>query len=460
MWAFRTFIRVQFLAVLEGRMLRHSLLVALILSIPALAQQSDPDLARYIDSIPAIDNHSHVVAPDMQHDTQYDALRCELLPATPGLSPANLRFGPDLIAAWKALWGFEGHTEADANSKDLTARIAAVRQSHPGTAYHDWVLQQSGIDITLANRVAMAPQLSKEHFRWVPYDDALLFPLDNSALKAANPDRKVLFGMEEAILKTYVADSGLKELPKSPKDYVDKVVKPTLQRQKAGGAVAIKFEAAYLRSLDFDPKALPDVGMLAYSLPKSASDALPRDFTVQYKGLQDYLFHQIAIEAGRLGLAVHIHTGFGCGEYFNDAGSDPMLLINVLNDPELRHTNFVLLHGGSPFNAHITSLIIKPNVYVDTSVLELLFSPPELARILRPWLESMPEHILFGTDASPFGPGENWEETEWLGSRNFRRALSLALTQMMSEGIITRDRAKEIANSILRENAQNLYFKK
>ena len=441
-------------------MRRCTLTLAFIFIATALqAQQPDPELTKHIDSIQAIDNHSHVVAPDLEHDKNYDALRCDQLPGN-ALPMANLRFGPDLISAWKGLWGFEGHTEADANSPDLKARIAAARLAHPGPAFHDWVLQQSNIDIVLANRIAMAPQLSKEHFRWVPYDDALLFPLNNSALKAANPDRKALFEMEEPILKSYVADSGLKEIPRSLDDYVEKVVKPTLQRQKAAGAVAIKFEAAYLRSLDFDPLASHSMASLKYSLQPLATKAIPAQFVADYKLLQDYLFHQIALEAGRLGLAVHIHTGLGCGEYFNDAGSDPMLLINVLNDPELRHTNFVLLHGGSPFNAHITSLIAKPNVYVDTSVLELIYSPPELARMMRPWLEIMPEHILFGTDASPFGPGENWEETTWLGSRNARRAIAIALTQMMNEDVITRDRAKEIANSILRGNAENLYFKK
>src|SRR5689334_21994914 len=174
----------------------------------AFAQQPDPELTQYIDSIKAIDNHSHVVAPDLEHDKSYDALRCDQLPGN-ALPMANLRFGPDLIAAWKGLWGFEGHTEADANSKDLAARIATARQAHPGPAFHDWILQQSNIDIVIANRVAMAPQLSKEHFRWVPYDDALLFPLDNSKLKASSPDRKVLFGMEEPILKSYLTDSGL-----------------------------------------------------------------------------------------------------------------------------------------------------------------------------------------------------------------------------------------------------------
>ena len=98
-----------------------------------------------------------------------------------------------------------------------------------------------------------------------------------------------------------------------------------------------------------------------------------------------------------------------------------MRLSSVLNDPALRRTVFVLLHGGSPTERTAAALIVKPNVYVDTSSLELLWSPAELARTLRPWLETMPEHVMFGTDAGPWGPGAGWEETTWLGSRKTRR---------------------------------------
>jgi predicted TIM-barrel fold metal-dependent hydrolase len=134
-----------------------------------------------------------------------------------------------------------------------------------------------------------------------------------------------------------------------------------------------------------------------------------------------------------------------------------MLLDSVLNDPALRKTNFVLLHGGAPFDRHNAVLIVKPNVYVDTSVLELLYSPAELARIMRPWLEMVPEHVIFGTDAGSFGPGFGWEETTYVASQKGRRAVGIVLTQMMQEGVITRDRAKEIANDILRKNALDLY---
>jgi hypothetical protein len=52
-----------------------------------------------------------------------------------------------------------------------------------GAGYFDWLLQQSGVDIVLANRVTMAPQLGAAHFRWVPYGDAPLFPLTTARRK-------------------------------------------------------------------------------------------------------------------------------------------------------------------------------------------------------------------------------------------------------------------------------------
>lgn len=216
--------------------------------------------------------------------------------------------------------------------------------------------------------------------------------------------------------------------------------------------MAIKFELAYLRSLDLQ-RVPHDVAAGVYA--RYASGAAPD--AAGYTQLQDFLFRDIAIRAGRLGLAVHIRTGSGCGSYFDERGSDPMLLVPVLNDPALRQTNFALLHGGAPFDRHNTTLITKPNVWVDTSVLGLLYSPAELARIIRPWLETMPEHVIFGTDAGPFGPGMGWEEATWIGSRKARRALGMALTEMMREGIVTEARAKEIANRVLRQNAMEFY---
>jgi uncharacterized protein len=435
--------------------MRRWILAVFCVSLVAVnlsAQEPDAQLMQYIDTIKLVDNHAHVVAPDMEHDTNYDALRCETLPASASsMPPANARFGPDISGAWKALYGVSADSDSAENLKKVTAGQKAVRDRE-GAGYFDWVLAQAGYDVVLANRVSMAPQLDAKHFKWVPYDDALLFPLNNSALKSASPDRRILFEAEEGHLKEYVAAAGLKSLPGTLDEYVAKVVVPTLQYQRKNGAVAIKYEVAYLRSLDFEPASRDEAGKIYAQYVAGGSPS-----ATDYKRLQDYLFHEIAVQAGQLGLAIHIHTGSGCGEYFNDPGSDPMLLSSVLNDATLRKTNFVLLHGGSPFDRHNMALIVKPNVWVDTSVLELLLSPQEFARVMRPWLETMPEHVIFGTDAGPFGPGFGWEETTWVASRKARRALGIVLTQMMTDGVVSRDRAKEIAERVLRKNAVELY---
>ena len=177
----------------------------------------------------------------------------------------------------------------------------------------------------------------------------------------------------------------------------------------------------------------------------------------EYKTLQDFLFRFIASECGRLGLAVHLHTMAGAGSYFEIAGANPLLLESIFNDPELRRTRFVMVHGGWPFTREIAALLTKPNVYLDYSAQSLLLTPATLAQSLREWLEWVPEKVLFGTDAYPYSDELGWEESAWIAAKRGREALAIALTEMLRDGEISRDRALELARMVLRENARNLY---
>jgi hypothetical protein len=208
----------------------------------------------------AIDNHAHVVRP-VDGDTEYDALPFALLdPPLPGVegSPGPLRNDyPWFLRAWKALYGYP---HADATPEHLKDAVALKKKAiaQRGAAYPAWVLDQEGVDIVLANRVAMGPELSAPRFRWVPYADALLFPLDNSTQKATNRDYAAFYPAEEHLLKRYLAESDMTALPATLSEYCRTVVTRTLERHKAAGAVAEKLEAAYLRRLDFGPAAEAD----------------------------------------------------------------------------------------------------------------------------------------------------------------------------------------------------------
>jgi hypothetical protein len=380
---------------------------------------ADPQIAAGIANIKAIDNHAHPVsptAPGEPPDRDFDALPVDNL--EPQSDPVRLRAGsPEILEAHRMLAG--------------AARTPAQ------------VLDKLGIGVMLANRVAMGSGLPRERFLWVPYADALLFPLPNDSM-IHNSDQKAFFALEEKLLKRYYGELGIAGRPGSLDEYLAEVVRATLERQKQGGTVAEKFELAYLRPLDIGN-------------PSKAQAEAAWTGKGDYKDLQDYIFRFIAGECGRLGMAVHFHSSAGAGSYFNVAGVNPMLMEPLLDDPALRKTNFVFLHGAWPYTRELTALLTKPNVYADFSDQDLILYPSELAQNIRRWLEFVPEKILFATDAYPYSNDLGWEESGYIAAKTGREALALALTGMVRDGEIGRARAVDLARMVLRDNARELY---
>jgi uncharacterized protein len=409
----------------------------------------DTALTTAIGRIRAIDNHTHVnsTAPG---DSESDALPLEAL--LPFDLPVRLRpDAPEWLAAYRALYGYPHADLSEAHLTELRGTMQRVAREQ-GDKFPEWVLDRIGTETMLANRVAMGPGLAPPRFLWVSYVDALLFPLSNKAEGATTPDRAKLYPLEEKLLRRYLDDLRVAQLPATLDGYVQTVVTPTLERQRQAGAVAVKFEAAYLRSLDFDAIS-PDAAGRVYARYVRGGEPSAAD----YKALQDFLFRHIAREAGRVGLAVHIHSFEGAGAFFRAAGADPLLLEPALNDPALRRTNFVIVHGGGIFASHAGAMLWKPNVYADISAMTLIYTPATLAGVLREWLLQYPEKVLFGTDAAAFGPDSGWELAAWIGTTTGRQALAIALSEMVRNGEVKRGRAEEIATMVMRINSAKLY---
>ena len=411
----------------------------------------DSQLATEIAKIKAIDNHAHPVRPVLSgpKDTDYDALPVELM--DPYTEPVRTREGsPLVIDAWRALFGYRYTDRAPEHVRELRDRKKQLLEEK-GESYANWVLDQLGIETMLANRVSMGPGLAPPRFLWVPFEDALMYPLNNASLAAKNSDYKSFYADEERLLKRYLRECGVGEPPASLDAYLQKVVTPTLERHKRGGAIAVKFEAAYLRPLSFEDVPRAEAARIySGARDRPAADA-------DYKKLQDFIFRYIAAECGRLGLAVHLHAAAGAGGYFHIAGANPLLLETLFNDPKLRPINFVMLHGGWPFTREIAALLSKPNAYADFSEQTFMNYPRTVAQVIREWLEYAPEKVLFATDAYPFSEEMSWEEAGWVASTTGREALGLALTEMLHDGEITRERALELARMVLRDNARKLY---
>jgi len=425
-------------------MLRLIITLVIIINTSFLKGQTvpDPALLSEIIKIKAIDNHSHYLPFNKDAVNQPEPENG--LGKTPFLYPVRLRVdNPEYMEAWKFLYDYKYKDMNSDHTKEVLETKLLLMQEK-GEDWPTWILDKNEIQIGFVNLPSLGPGLQNSRFRWVPFADALISPFNRQ-------ENKYVLG---ATIKKIMSVLQEERLPSSLGEYTSNIVTKILKGWKKNGAIAIKIALAYKRTLDFKIVPKAEAEQIYFSLSNN-NDISEND----YKNLEDYLFHFLAREAGNIGFAVHIHTGIGADPYFNISGSNPMLLESVFNDPELRNTNFVIIHGGWPFDKQTGVLLIKPNVYADFSAQTFLRSTRALSQTLRAWLEWYPEKIFFGTDSysDPNTPLSDWEEKLWLTNKSSREALAIALTEMMNDGEITQEAALHLAQMVLRDNAVQLY---
>jgi len=407
--------------------------------VPAIYQR----LLEKIKTIKIFDHHAH---PGFGDDSDVDAQ------ATP---PQHLPFreretNPELVAAVKSLFDYPYSDMSPEHMNWLQERSNRAEKAG-GTGYWDKILDQCGIDSSVANRVAMAGYLNPQRFRWVFFVDSFLFPFDNKSVIAENPDEGVYIPLQEKVLHRYMKQAGVSGLPATFDAYL-RFISRVLEENKKNGGIAEKFEAGYFRSLYFaDPPR--ESAAAVYQKYHSGGVPTPAD----YKIFQDYVFRYLVTEGGRLQLPVHIHTAVGEGDYFRLRNGDVLNLENVVKDPRYLNTTFVLIHGGYPYFREVIWLASMKNVFIDSSEIETLVYPSELKNVLKLWLETYPDKITFGSDAYPFSTALGSEETYWLAVWSAREALAAALAEMVAANEVTEDKAIEIAHGYLHDNAIALY---
>ena len=143
-----------------------SMVICLLLVVQMVgAQTADPQLLAAINKIKAIDNHSHPpkLVGTGEKDDDFDALPCDPLePSDPTTitRPEN----PQYLAAWKALYGYRYNDRSPAHVRELLQTKQKVMQQQ-GDNYPNWVLDQLGIEVEFANRIAMGRGLQPPRFR-------------------------------------------------------------------------------------------------------------------------------------------------------------------------------------------------------------------------------------------------------------------------------------------------------
>jgi len=397
-----------------------------------------------IERIPIYDNHSHATFPD---DSDMDAQ------AAPPDESSVLRLrdsNPEFVVGAKALFGYPYDDFQPEHAKWLVDKKKTA-EAAGGTAYWDSILDKLNIETCLANRVALAPYLDPKRFHWVFFVDSFLFPLDNRDQTGKNPDMGVYIPLQEKVLHRYMQQENVSGLPADLAGY-ESFVRQTLADNQKKGGVAMKFEAAYFRSLYFsDPPREKAEAIYA----KYHAGGVPSND--DYRIFQDYIFRVLIDKAGKLNLPVHFHSAVGIGDYFSLRNGNPLNLENVLRDPRYAKTKFVLIHGGYPYTLEMIWLTAAKNVYTDSSLVGYYVYPSELKNILKQWISLYPERIMFGSDAFPFNDAVGAEETFWLAARSARTAVAAALAELVAEGAFNEEKAVELARMYLHDNAARLY---
>jgi hypothetical protein len=357
---------------------------------------------------------------------------------------------PEFVAAVKALFGYPYDDFKPEHAKWLSDKKKAAEKSGD-SAYFDGILDKLNVDICLANRAIMAPYLDTRRFHWVFFVDSFFYPFDNRDLTASTPDMGVYIPLQEKMLSRYKKQESVEGLPADLAGYEDFVHRTLVENQKRGG-VAMKFEAAYFRTLYFSDPPRAEAETI-YS--KYRARGVPT--ATEYRLFQDYIFRVLVGEAEKLKLPVHVHTLLGIGNYFSQRNGNVVNLENVFHDVRYKNVIFVLLHGGWPYDTEAALLTGASNVYLDTSLQTQILYPSHFKEQLKQLLTLFPERMMYGSDAFPFGEAVGAEESFWIAARTTRTALAAALAELVSEGAFSEDKALELARMYLHDNAAKLY---
>jgi predicted TIM-barrel fold metal-dependent hydrolase len=415
---------------------------------PLVAAAAAPVYQRLLPQIERIRIFDHHAHPGFPNDPEVDPA-----PVPPSALPYPLRpENPEWAAAAASLFQFPYKDFDGEHGKWLVAKKASLRRQRPGPGYLSGILDKVGIETSIANRITMNDDLDARRFKWVFYADSFMYPFDNAALAGRNSDQAAFMPMQTKLLARFRAAAHLETLPPTLDGYLG-FVSRTLEDHKARGAVAMKFEAAYFRSLAFsDPT--PEQASAVYE--RYRAGGVPG--SLEYTLFQDFVFRRLAAEGGRLHLPVHIHSSVGAGDYFSVSGVNVLNLEPLLRDARYASTTFVLIHGGYPFDRQAIWLAAMKNVWLDTSGTgTFLVFPDEFKTVLRRFLEAFPDKITFGSDAFPLDETIGVEEGYWVAVHSARTALAGALAEMVAAGEVTEAKAMTCARGYLHDNAAALY---
>jgi predicted TIM-barrel fold metal-dependent hydrolase len=186
----------------------------------------------------------------------------------------------------------------------------------------------------------------------------------------------------------------------------------------------------------------------------SAREEVERSGAVRlgYKPLLDTLLHLAFEAAAAQELPVQFHVGYGDPDVDLRKAS-PLELRNVLEERAYRSMPVVLLHGCWPYTREGAYLAaVYGNAYLDVSYAIPFLSRGEMLAMTRAALAAAPfTKVMYSSD------GARVPELHWLGAHDGRRALAVALGELIADGDLDAVEARRAGERILHGNAHELY---
>ena len=229
--------------------------------------------------------------------------------------------------------------------------------------------------------------------------------------------------------------------------------------------VGVKVALAYRRPINFEKTTTSDAESVfnkIYSqkvfrrieLPDGARVNIPEGISFEEaKPLQDFIVHKGLQLSGIHELPIQIHTGLQEGNENVVASSNPVHLVNLFM--EYKEVRFDVFHGGYPYTSELATLAKNfPNVYVDLCWLHII-SPTVARRVLSEFIDTVPSNKILG-----FGGDYRFVEGVYGHALLARENTARVLTEKVEEGSFTQKEALQLAQRLLRDNANELYFKR
>lgn len=407
------------------------------------------NLKQEIDKIKIIDHHLHAMDPWCWNDA------IGVVPPFPphimGLDipskATSLAKTRKMMGIFKELFGFPYDSVTPDNRGELEAAYEKAKVNE-AELYHK-AMDMAGIERAnqvCISRLVLPTGLDPNRFGLIALTDGLIIPLDNTELKKPTQKANNFCMLSETFMKRFMDEHNVH--PHTFDEWLN-FIDFALDTLKSEGCVAAKSSCGYWRGLDFEFVSEDEARQVF-----DAKDTTPD----RYKRLQDYLQFRVFAKCTEIGLPFHMHTGGGGQEAFM-RGNDPSLLDAFMWHPAIMNCKLVLLHGGYPYCREagfmVNAVGQRPRpMLLDLSLMWMDAQTPGslfLRSTLRDWLESGIAHkLIYGSDGvSPM--------RVWISASSFREDLASALTDMVSDGLVSDEQALSMAYQVLRGNAEKLY---